>query len=82
VQEGESRPDYEVRDQTYAVNRSRVLLRCKTALRNALALRADRDDVYSDAYYAYVDQEAERSALVIFESVLDSFRPASVVDVG
>lgn len=64
------------------VNRSRLLLPLKARLRNTLAVGAGRDDVYNDAYYAYVDQEAERSAPVIVDSVDQVFHPGSVIDVG
>lgn len=67
------------RDQ---VNQSRALAAWKNRFRNTLAVGAGRDDLYCDAYYAYVDREAERSAPVIVDSVHEAFRPGSVIDVG
>lgn len=62
--------------------RNRVAQATKVGIRNLLARGASRDDLYSDEYYAYVDQESARSAPTIVSSILRDLGPRSVVDVG
>lgn len=62
--------------------RNHVAGAVKVGIRNLLARGASRDDLYSDEYYAYVDQESARSAPTIVQSVMRDIGPRSVVDVG
>lgn len=62
--------------------RNRVATAMKVGIRNLLARGASRDDLYSDEYYAYVDQESARSAPAIVRSILRDLGPRSIVDVG
>ena len=54
----------------------------KISGRNFLASFAGREDLYSAAYYSYVDAEASRGAPTIVASVLSEFAPQRLIDVG
>lgn len=43
---------------------------------------ASHDEIYDQAYFQFVDQTTNQSADVIAYSIVQSFRPFSVVDVG
>lgn len=62
--------------------RHRAVQAMKVGIRNALARGASRDDLYSDEYYAYVDQESARSAPAIVRSIRRDISPRTVIDVG
>ncbi|MBU3729676.1 MAG: class I SAM-dependent methyltransferase [Phycisphaerales bacterium] len=62
--------------------RSRAASSVKVGVRNLLARGASRDDLYSDEYYSYVDQESARSAPAIVSSITRDIAPRTVVDVG
>lgn len=58
----------------------------RVALRNWLCERqwrnASHDEIYDEEYFGFVDRTTKQSADVIADSILQSFNPTSVLDVG
>jgi SAM-dependent methyltransferase len=65
---------------------ARTLLKDPYTLRRVLVEETEQvrshDDIYDNQYFQFVEQTTAQSADIIASSILHSFRPSSVVDVG
>ena len=69
-------------DTRQFVYKKKLLNRTKILFRNTLGSVAGRDDIYNEDYYVLVDAMAQRSVSVMTNSIMNSFAPKSLVDVG
>jgi SAM-dependent methyltransferase len=52
------------------------------SIKSRIETRARRDEIYDAAYYENYTEEMDRSAVVIADSIIQTFHPQSIIDIG